>query len=68
MKKSLTILIGFLAISLISHFSYVLFDYLFNANVIFFIAIVITLYIAYKGIKEDLKTKDTHNNNHNNAY
>lgn len=67
MKTTIKILIGFVAICLASHLMYSVFDYFFNADFIFVIALILTVIVFIKGVKADFK-KEKHSNNKNNAY
>lgn len=67
MKTLIKLLFVIIGVTIISNVSYVVFDYFLNASVILYLAIAVTLFVAYKGIKADLTKKD-HHKEKNNAF
>jgi len=69
MKTSTIIRVIFLivGISLVSHLTTFVVEHFININVLFYTALILTFYVAYKGIKADFKKKH-HNKEKNNAY
>lgn len=66
MKTLIKLILGFVAITVLSNLMYTVFDYFLNAQIIIILAFALTLFIVYKEVKRDFK-KDSKKHK-NNAY